>query len=328
MSVSPISANIQQKRDNSIYYHPRYFYDVLDKYVVGQESAKKSLSVILHQHRIRRQKNLTNAKKTNCLLIGPSGCGKSLMINTMAQVLGVPCVSVSATSIVQRGYYGGLHVGEIFGKLKAKSNEQETKYGIVMIDEIDKLAHFNKGEGIVDSIGVQRELLSVIDGHSAMPSYFNEEWEHGRSFDSFDTSNVLFIFAGAFHEITKYSYFSNEVTHSDLVKFGLMPEFVNRLGTIIPFNGLTDDQLKKIIEKEVDEYNHYLQISPQEKAVHVELILSGINANENNAMGARAIQNAIQQFYEEKIFNAPFDHQLQQIQSILNVFGGTIEHVK
>ncbi len=318
MPCPPGAARLSPENKLS-FFHPAQLYRVLDKHVLGQEQAKKSLSVILYQHQLRYIRKLNDMRKTNCLLIGPSGCGKSFMIHTLARILDLPVVSFSATSLVERGYRGGMHAFDIGTMLSraARFNERRAQYGIVFIDEIDKLAGHDE-RNAVSSFGVQRDLLSIVEGYGSMPALFHED----ASCDSFDFSNVLFVFAGAFQELTQYTNFANDIDHAALVKQGILPELVNRMGAIIPFHALGEEHLREMVRKEIDAYEMYVKSTAREKEVYVELIMTGIRGRgAEMLMGARAVHNAVQQFYEEKIFSSPVN---EQVPLLLNMFDGKL----
>jgi ATP-dependent Clp protease ATP-binding subunit ClpX len=277
---------------------PQEIFKLLDQEISNQEAAKRSLSVVLYQH-LKIGKEGKKMKAANTILIGPTGCGKSLIAKTLAGIVGLPYLKIDSSSLVQRGYRGGIHIDHIPEMLMAVAEGDKglAEHGIIFIDEIDKIAFCNGEEGELSTIGVQHDLLSMIDGGKVV---YEPEAAPEYCVTTFDFSQVLFIFAGAFQKLKK----GDDITPGDLIRYGFIPEFANRLGNIIRIEALSDEVIKKLIRKEVEEYHAYLPMTSPEMNVYTELIhLMAMATKDYEKMGGRCVGPLVRQFFEERLFN-------------------------
>ncbi|NBV06234.1 MAG: ATP-dependent Clp protease ATP-binding subunit ClpX [Proteobacteria bacterium] len=260
---------------------PKDIIKILDDYVVGQEYAKKVLAVGVYNHYKRIDSILTSdgteLNKSNILMIGPTGCGKTLLAQTMARILNVPFTMADATSLTEAGYVGDDVENIISRLLQAAGYDiEKTQRGIVYIDEIDKIARKSE-EGArsrdISGEGVQQGLLKIIEGTVASVPTQPGRKTSQQEYVQVDTRNILFICAGAFSGLEKIiaargkgssigfgadvrvkddnsrKDIFNQVEPDDLIKFGLIPEIVGRLPIISPLEGLTEEDLTRILSE-------------------------------------------------------------------------------
>ena len=320
---------------------PREIYANLDAYVVGQERAKKTLSVAVYNHykRIRNGLRSTSVEiqKTNILLIGPTGCGKTLLAETLAHTLDIPFAVCDATSLTESGYVGE-DVENILLRLIQAANWdiRRAEHGIIYIDEVDKIA---RKEGVNRSItrdvsgeGVQQELLKIIEGCVAnVPPQGGRKHPH-QEFLQIDTSNILFICGGAFDGLDEVvekrsnaganrlgflagartdqqmaGGLAGGVTPDDLLEFGFIPEMVGRLPVTVTLDSLDKDSLVRVLTEPrnaiVKQYQHLFQMD----GVDLEFTRSALEAAAERALEHRTGARFLRYVIEDTLLDVMYD---------------------
>ena len=332
--------------------NPKEIKKILDDYVIGQDEAKRTLSVAVYNHYKRiaheesneKDKDDVEIQKSNILLLGPTGCGKTLLARTLAKILNVPFAIADATTLTEAGYVGE-DVENILLKLiqAADGDIQKAQKGIIYIDEIDKITRKSENLSITRDVsgeGVQQALLKIIEGTIASVPPQGGRKHPQQELIQINTSNILFICGGAFEgleniikdrmgkkamgfgadiqskkDIDRFKVFE-QILPQDLLKFGMIPEFIGRLPIIATLKELNREALIKITTEPknalVKQYKKLLEMDDVELIFEQEALEAIVDKAIERKTGARGLRSIIENIMRDIMFDIPSNEKIEQ----------------
>jgi len=312
---------------------PREIYDQLDRFVIGQEKAKRVVALAAYNHLKRIAARTTRArgvlKKSNILLIGPTGSGKTHLARNLAEALHLPFTIVDATEYTEAGYYG-KDVEVMVAELLFKSNHsiEDTQKGIIFIDEIDKIARRSHGARTgagsrdIGGEGVQQSLLKLLEGREIfVPLNVTQHWNK-HDFVQIDTTDILFICAGTFSDLHSYEGDKalgfgavaregrrRRISNKDLLEYGMLAEFLGRLPLVVELAALSEDDLFQILtvppDSIVREYKELLALDDIKLKFAEDGLRQVVRYAADKGLGARGLRAILEEVMHDVMFEAP-----------------------
>ncbi|QSQ27716.1 ATP-dependent Clp protease ATP-binding subunit ClpX [Pyxidicoccus parkwayensis] len=323
---------------------PREIFERLDRFVIGQEAAKRAVAIAAHNHlkrvQARRLRRASLIKKSNILLIGPTGSGKTHIARNLADILHVPFTTVDATEYTEAGYYG-KDVEVMISDLLFKANHsvEDTQRGIIFVDEVDKIARRSQGarngagSRDIGGEGVQQALLKLLEGREVyVPLNVTQAWNKS-DFVQVDTRDILFICAGTFSDLHDYGDeggramgFGAEdaakrsrkrITTKQLVDFGMLAEFLGRLPVVVQLEKLGEPELIRVLTEPPDsivrEFRELLAMDDIELDFTHGALREVVHYSVDRGLGARGLRSILEFVMSDVMFEAP-EHRRRQVE--------------